>query len=69
MRYFVGILAFIFLAPVCIIAGFFSTCLFAGMAGDSVLMPVLLVAGPLFGLAGSVALAVLIVRSMKHEPR
>ena len=70
MRYFIGILVFIFIAPICIIAGFFSTCLFAGMSGgnEAVTMAALII-GPLLGFMGSVALTVLIVRSMKASTR
>jgi hypothetical protein len=66
MRYFIGILVFIFIAPICIIAGFFGSCLFAGMAGsnETLAMGVLFL-GPLIGLIGSIALSVLIIRSMK----
>jgi hypothetical protein len=65
MRYVVGVLAFIFLTPLCMIAGFFSTCLFAGLAGgNEAAMTAVLFSGPVLGLLGSIALTVLIVRSM-----
>jgi hypothetical protein len=68
MRYFVSVLVFIFIAPICIIAGLFSTCLFAGATGgNETLSMVLLIAGPVLGLLGSIALTVLIARGMKNS--
>jgi hypothetical protein len=68
MRYFVGVLIFIFIAPICVIAGLFSSCLFAGLADNNESLGMtLLFAGPLVGLLGSIALTVLIVRGMKNS--
>jgi hypothetical protein len=66
MRYFVGLLCFVFIMPICVIAGFFGSCLFAGLSGGNETLGItLVILGPLVGLIGSIALTVLIVRSMK----
>jgi hypothetical protein len=64
-----GILIFIFLFPVCLIAGVFGGCLIGAFAGSmdssGSLIVITMSSGALIGIGSAVALTVLAVRSMR----